>query len=153
VSKHLLSLSDTDKKITTLATEKNNLINNRKTFSENLADKKQRLGAYEAAHKQGTLKQVLEEHRLRDEEQKIVERRKQLTTMGGGKGGKLVEREIDVSSRSLQMMEERAMKALEEVDQLEGKLQELRTNLEQLETQFENESQGYDGKVSQFDKE
>lgn len=140
-SQQLLSLSSIDGKINSLTEKQHELESRRHEFVTLITERRGRLAAYEKAHKEGTLKQVMEEHRLRDEHERIVERRRQLSSIGGAKVAKMMEREIDIASRSLQAMEERAMKALEEVDEMETHLGELRTSLEEVESQFENENQ------------
>lgn len=141
VSQQLLRLSHLDGKIFELSNKKAELEAKRQGFVTAISAGRERLASWEQAHKDGRLKQVVEEHRVRDEHEKIVERRKQLTAIGGARVGKLMEREIDIASRTLQLMEERAMKALEEVDAIETQLAEMRVELEKLETQFEGENQ------------
>ena len=73
-------------------------------------------------HREGASRQALEEHRLKDEEKKIVDRRKQLSAIGGAKSAKLMERELDIATRVLQTMEQNAVQTLEEVDRLQEQL-------------------------------
>lgn len=152
VTKHLLSLSEVDKDYFAAMERKSALERHREMSASDLQERRQRLGECEVAFKEGTLKQVLEEHRLRDEEKKIVERRKQISAMGGAKGAKVMEREVDIASRTLQAMEERALKAMEETAELEAKLNELRTGLEQQEAQFEEEAPKIEAEVANLDQ-
>ncbi len=138
VTENLLKLRDVDNKIHLLAVEKKQITSERELLATDVQTSRKRVAEFESAHKDGRLKQVMEEHKLRDEQEKIINRRKQLSALGGMKAAKLVEREIDVAARSLQQMEERSMKALEQVDELEIQLQGFRTHLDQLELNFEN---------------
>lgn len=141
VSQQLLRLSHLDGKIFQLSTNKTELETRRESYVNAISQGRTRLSSWEQAHKEGRLKQVMEEHRVRDEHEKIVERRKQLSSIGGARVGKLMEREIDISSRTLQLMEERAIKALEEVDAIETQLAAMRGGLEKIESDFEAENQ------------
>lgn len=82
-------------------------------------------------------RQSEEEERLRAEQRKIVERRKHLSTIGGTRGAKLMEREIDISSRTVQQMEQKVLQMLEETDQLKTKAASLRNELDTLQLEFE----------------
>jgi predicted nucleic acid-binding Zn-ribbon protein len=80
--------------------------------------------------------QGVHEERIKDEERKIIDRRKQLTALGGTKGAKMVERELDLSTRAIQGLEERALKAMELVEQRTGTVSTARAGVEQLERDF-----------------
>ncbi len=152
VTQNLLALSQLDEKILNLTNQKNELVSRRDVFVSEISERRERLKEAEVAHKEGRLKQVFEEHRLRDEEAKIVERRKKLSTIAGAKVSKLLEREIDVASRTLQSLEEQAVKALESLDVLEQQLAEQKSTLEQLELQFESENQDIEKKLTDLEK-
>jgi len=139
-SEQLLLLSQTDFKIHAINTKKSDLEFQNKLLAEELSERRKRLSDLESAHKEGTLKQVLEEHRLRDEQHKITERRKQLGSIMGAKGAKLIEREIDISSRAVKLVEERAMRALEAVDDIQKDLQELKSSVEAMEEEVEKKT-------------
>lgn len=151
-TENLLKLRDVDGQIQRLSVEKKQILGEREQLGSELHTSRKRVTELEAAHKDGRLQQVMEEHRLRDEQEKIINRRKQLSALGGVKAAKLVEREIDVAARTLQQMEERAIKALEEVDQLENQLQGMRKSLEQLELNFENRNKEIEERVLELDK-
>lgn len=153
VSQWLLTLSHLDEKILTLNNQKNELLMRREVFVGEISERRERLKEAEVAHKEGRLKQVFEEHRLRDEELKIVERRKKLSSIAGAKVAKLLEREIDIASRTLQALEEQAVKALEDLSSLENQLSEQKSTLEQLETQFELENQDIEKNLTHLEKD
>jgi len=153
VTDTLLQLCDLDAQLHVLDQQRIELTSERDTLAADLNFKRRRLAELENAHKEGRLKQVMEQHRLRDENEKIVNRRKQLTAVGGAKVAKYVEREIDIASRSLEAMEASAIRALQEVDQLEGQLQPQRTDVEKLELEFEGFSQQATEKLTSLEKE
>lgn len=137
VSKILFSLSETDKNIQEFSVQKKGIEERRQALVDQLSATRGRLEELEGLHKEAESRRVLEEHRLRDEEQKIVERRKQLTAIGGAKSAKLVEREIDIASRSLETMEKSVLEAVSVCDQLDGQLTELRENADRLHMELE----------------
>jgi len=152
LGQNLLALSGIDEKIQNFLNQKKEVQSKLEIFASEINYRRDRLKECEAAHKEGTLRQVLEAHRLRDEEQKIVERRKKLGELGGARVAKLLEREIDIASRSLHVMEERALKAVEEVDQIGGQLDQLKEDLLKLEQQFESDNQGFEKQIAEFDE-
>lgn len=131
----LLSLSELEKEIVGITGRKDELLCRRDVITSEIENLTEQLGSLETELEQGSSRQEQEEHRVKDEEAKIVERRKQLTAIGGAKVAKMVEREIDIASRSLEAMEETALKAVEEVDVLERKIYDLKERLSELEAQ------------------
>ncbi len=154
----LFSLSETDKEIVQLTTQKRDIEGRKSALLANLTRSKAELENLEASAADGASRRALEEHRLKEEERKIVERRKQLATIGGAKSAKFMERELDIASRVLQTMEQTALQATDEVDQIQGKLESLRTQSKELEEQYDNlskesekELQGLDKEISKLD--
>ncbi len=148
VNQQLLALLQIDQKFFSSAARNAELEQQRTVLSLEIRDQRQRLADYENASKEGRLKQVIEEHRLRDEEKRIVERRKQLSSLGGAKVARMVEREIDIASRTLQAMEAQALKALEESSELEAKLNALRELVQKLELEFEEKLPALESELS-----
>lgn len=154
VAETLLSLSETDKEFVSFLARKNDLISRKERIVTDLAESQKELAVLEVELKQGVAHQAAEEHKLRDEQQKIMERRKQLNTIGGAKVAKMVEREIDIASRSLESMEQTTMKAIEEVDALTGRVESLRSQVQELEEErttripeIEQELQEVEGRI------
>jgi predicted nucleic acid-binding Zn-ribbon protein len=147
----LLSLSKTDKELVGYLTRKEELVNRKESITSDLAQSRQELEALEADLKQGASRQALEEHRLRDEQQKIMDRRKQLTAIGGAKVAKMVEREIDIASRTLESMEENALRAVEEVDALNNRIEELRSQVAELEEQLSSQGPEMDTELEEIE--
>ena len=139
-SKVLFSLSKTDAEIL-VTTQRRTEIQDRRAEAQNeLSRLKAEIEETQAKHLQLKARQELEEERLRSEEKKIVERRKQLTALGGTKGAKLVEREIDIAARTLQTMEQRMIQAIEEAEAHAKRVEELQKVVEERQLALENSS-------------
>ncbi len=150
VSNNLLALSSIDEQLLALITQKKSIESRQAEYREKIRVRRDQLGNFEGALKEGAMRQGLEEHRLKDEEQKIVERRKKLSDVGGAKVGKILEREIDIASRALNALEERTMRAIEEVDTLSGRVKTLQEDLQTIEQQFENENQDWEKQLQEL---
>lgn len=153
VSLLLLTLCQADKRVHLLTYRKKEIEVQRNQFLAELQSQRQQLAQFQALYQEQSSTQVTESNRLRDEEQKIVNRRKQLSTFGGAKIAKLVEREIDLASRTLEMLEERALKSLENLDQSEKQYQEQQRKVEELELAFESENQSTDAILLEVQQE
>ncbi len=133
VNQLLRELCDIDAKIFVASKRKKEIERATADYEAQLEIQRTKLQEAEDAAKEGNLQQVLEEQRLKDEQIAMVQRRKQLTTVGGAKGAKLMERELDTATKTIQAMEERAMKAIEDADELEEKLATLRDAVSEIE--------------------
>jgi len=153
VSKNLVELTQIDSKLHAVVSERVNLEKEKSALEEQLEDLRLKVGELESHYEAGAGRQSAEENRLKDEQEKIVQRRKQLTTIGGAKSAKLIEREIDIASKQIEMMEQRAMKALVEVDQLGEQLDTLKSRLEELESTYETRGGEIDSVVKDLKKE
>ncbi len=149
-SKLLLLLSAADQKIVVLSHQKGEIENRRTHFQNEIKRFRQLVEEKTAKHQEAISRQGSEEHRLKDEEKKIVERRKQLTAMGGAKAAKLVEREIDIATKALQTLEDRLLRAIEEADKIDNELGRNKTELETVEAQFEAETAGSDERLNEL---
>ena len=149
----LFSLSETDKEIVLLSAQKRDIEGRRAALLATLTKTKSDLDSLEASVADGASRRALEEHRLKEEERKIVERRKQLATIGGAKSAKFMERELDIASRVLQTMEQTAIQAMDEVDQTQTKLESVRAQSQELETQYEEFGKETEKELSGLDKE
>jgi uncharacterized protein len=141
VSKILFSLSETDRDIQALTTRRNEIESQRKGLYGELSMLKGRVVEIEGAYREAESRRVLEEHRLKDEEQKISERRRQLTALGVMKNAKLVEREIDIASRALETMQKGVLEATESASNLLTDLDGLKGKLEKIQNDFEQNTQ------------
>lgn len=82
-----------------------------------------------------------EERTLRDERDKLSERRKALSSLASHKLIQAAEREIEASTRQLDALEEVLLKALDEAEALERAFNEAREKVARLEGEFATLSQ------------
>ena len=76
-----------------------------------------------------------EDRSVKEENEKLVTRRKSLHTLGAYKLQQAAEREIDHASRQLEAREEVLLKMFDEVERMEGQLKELREGFAAKEAQ------------------
>lgn len=153
VNKILFSLAETDKDIESRRVRRAELEGNRDSLTSRLSEARARLGEVEARYREAAGRHQIEESRLRDEETKIVERRKQLTALGGVKSAKLVERELDIATRVLETMEKNANDAMQVVEQSERELANLRDQVAELEQELEEKSGGWEQQLADLSSE
>lgn len=152
VTKTLFSLSETDKELQSLVVQRKQFEERRATVLAELAVAKERVERLEGQYRESASRKALEEHRLKDEEQKIIERRKQITALGGAKSAKLMERELDIATRVLQSMEQNAAASSQEVERLEGELQASKAKVEALESEYDTLSQETETSLKELEK-
>lgn len=138
VSKILFSLSETDASVREQTLRRDAIENERHQLSAELTTTRDRLEEVLGLFKEAESRRALEEHRLGEEEQRIIERRRQLTALGGAKSAKLVEREIDIATRSLESLEKSVMEAVEASEKLAQNKAALETKFEDLQHKFES---------------
>lgn len=143
VGKTLSALSEVDREIATFRNRRKAIENNQEDITAELAQVVTRLDELDTARVDAEKKHTYEEQRLKEEETKIVERRKQLTTIGGAKSAKLVERELDIATRLLEGLEKNATEAFENLDNIKAQLSDIsdrRSGLEQSLEELKKES-------------
>jgi predicted nucleic acid-binding Zn-ribbon protein len=84
----------------------------------------------QASFDEASLKYKGEERWLRDEQQKLVDRRKGLATLNNYKLQQAAEREIEKSSHQLTLHEERLLASLEKLETLEKEVLQLKERME-----------------------
>ena len=139
-SKLLHELSQTDAQIVLLEQQKAELVARRDSYLKDVNDLKNSIELLGKQREDHLVRQKGEETKLQEEQRRIVERRKQLTALGGTRAAKIMEREIDIASRALQTLEQRVMQALQDGDQFEKKIEENKGLLDNKQLQFETES-------------
>lgn len=152
VTKTLFSLSETDIELQALVVQRKEVEQNRAALLTRLAETKERVEQLEGKFNDCASKRALEEHRLKDEEQKIIERRKQLTALGGAKSAKLMERELDIATRVLQTMEQSVTQSAQEAQDLELELDAARLQAAELEKQYSELSTETEGALDELEK-
>ncbi|HMO17777.1 MAG TPA: hypothetical protein PKA63_07170 [Oligoflexia bacterium] len=100
-----------------------------------------------------TLTHESEDKKLKEEEVKIVERRKQLTSLGGAKSAKLMERELDIAKRIMETLEQNVISALEKMDALSKQKDILLAQVDSLSAALRTEESEAKEKCSSAEKE
>ena len=152
-NKILFELSEKDHQIVVLHSKRSELEESRERFVGELSEAKEMLSRLEQELEESSARQSMDEGRLKDEEARIIDRRKQLTGIGGAKAAKLVEREIDIAAKSMEALESRVLDSVGEVERLESQVAELREKVEEMEAQFEEEEPGRQKDLKGIDKE
>ncbi|MCB0325417.1 MAG: hypothetical protein KDD69_17665 [Bdellovibrionales bacterium] len=152
-NKILITLSEIDKEIEELTRLKEDAEKRSQILVVKLDRFKQRLGEVDASYQESASRQKIEEHRLKDEETKIVERRKQLTALGGAKSAKLVERELDIASRVMESMEKNAMDAMVSAERLEREKTLLEERVAALEAELKKVAGESEESLANADKQ
>ena len=153
VSKNLLSLAESDKKIQILSCKKEGIESKRLELQTQIDSLKLKLKNEEETLQIAKADLQAEEQNLQDEQDRIVERRKQLTTIGGAKAAKLVEREIEISARSLSSLEESSSQAMSKVDDFEQKVMVFKEEIEKYENALLENKDDQDTELSNIEKE
>lgn len=138
IGKFLLSLTDIDREALSLTNRKRDIEETRRQLQIELEQAEQSLAKTEKEVEQCEQARKEREHSLEEEETKIVERRKQLTAMGGAKAAKMMEREIEIASRALQNLEQSAGEATTQSELTQKKFDSLREKVEQLREAISN---------------
>lgn len=137
VTKTLFSLSETDIELQALVVQRKEVEDKRASLLVQLAGAKEKVEQVEGRYNECASRRALEEHRLKDEELKIIERRKQLAALGGAKSAKLMERELDIATRVLQTMEQSISQSAQEVTKLEEELTTIKLQADELGSQYD----------------
>jgi predicted nucleic acid-binding Zn-ribbon protein len=149
----LFSISETDKEIQTLARQKQGIEEEKANLLSSNARTKKKLGELEELHKEKVARHSAEEARLREEEAKILERRKQLGNMDGSKSAKFLERELDIASRTLQSMEQVITQSLQEVEQIFTQLERTKEEASELEMRLQDSSKETEKTLQTLEKD
>jgi uncharacterized protein len=112
----LLSLSTIDQEIAIALNRKKDLETSRNKLAEKATLEAKNLSVAEAAYKKAAKAQLDVETKLKEEEQKIITRRKSLSDMGA-KASKFGEREVDIASRALSGAEDSVLARMQETEQ------------------------------------
>lgn len=131
VFENLDRLSKTETELLLSKQRRSDFLAKRKALEANLLRLKKDLQSREQSLSILKQKQNFDEDRLRSEEKKIVERRKQLSALGGTKGAKLVEREVDIATRNLAALEEKVLQSMGEIEGSAALIEKLKVEVEQ----------------------
>jgi predicted nucleic acid-binding Zn-ribbon protein len=117
----LLELRQTDSKIIALESEIKALHKESQNILERLDVNQKALHTVEVKLEAAAKTHNHEEERLKEEERKILERRKALSTIGGNKSAKLAQRELDIAKRIVETLETNVLNALGILEDLQKK--------------------------------
>ncbi len=135
---NLLDLSRLDTEIAVIFQKLKNIADQKNSAQKEIQNLKTNFDKLAAQHLDGAKKLKVEEERVETENKKIIERRKQLTSLGGTKSAKLMEREVDIAARTLQTMEQKVLQMMEDTEKQKVAEEKARAILEQKQKDFEN---------------
>ena len=137
VLKKLLGISEFDAKIAAINVEKRTLDAKRKEKQEtrNAAKTESDRKTREYEERRGAYSR--EERRLKDAQQKLVDRRKALTTLGSYKLQVAAEREIEAAAKQLGAQEEQLIQVLEQIEVLEQGAREAQSAFTEADKAFQ----------------
>ena len=153
VNKLLLELNQTDFAIHGHESKRDLVQRKRKAYQLELGNRKDILEACQEELDTASSKKDLELGRLKEEEKKIIERRNQLGAIGGAKAAKIVEKEIEISSRSLQLLEDNAKRATSLASKLEERVELVKEKVSEIEGKSGSEHGVDDKELVAIEKE
>ena len=143
VGKTLSALSEVDSEVAQLRGRENSIQTKMQEVTSELSQVVARIEELDLGRVDAEKRHSHEELRLKEEENKIIERRKQLTSIGGAKSAKLVERELDIATRVLETLEKSATEAFDSLDNIKAQLADIsdrRSNLSQSLEELQKEA-------------
>ncbi len=153
LGKTLLNLSEKDLKIcqaenrkTEILNIKSNVLNEQTELKEKLLEKTTALDALKARQKD-------EESKVKEEEAKISDRRKQLVDLGGAKVAKLLEREVEIAAKAMQLLEANAAEAKTQSDAAKAVVDEVTKRLKEIDKIVSTDFVDLDAEDSTLTKE
>lgn len=152
INKALNSLAEADKVRNELVLERDGVLESRAQLQEKILHQNNLLEEAEMELERKRTVQSEQSNTLKSEELKLVEQRKQLSSMGT-KSAKYVEKQIDLASQNLGQLEERAVKAMEEVEVLNVKCKEIKETIESLDAQLKAEEEASSSRLDEIEKE
>ena len=138
VAQVLLSLSEIDREVYGLLSQQKAIETERDTLAGRIKTLRDEIKKLSSRKEETKIRQAADEAKLHDEEKRIVDRRKALTELGGAKSARLVEREIDIAQRSVQALEEQAVKSIAELEGVGQSIEVLEQELATMEKSFED---------------
>lgn len=151
--KILSSLSESDSQIYAIRSQIDEIEGRYEGLKSVLESKKQKLVELKSLRQETADKQEEQQIGLKEEEVRIVERRRQIAALGGVKTARLMEREVDIAARSLQGIEERLLKAFESVEALDNEITKSGEEVDDLELQVKKFEDEEYSKVPESQKE
>lgn len=151
VSQNLIALINLGKLDSTLSRIKAEIKQTKDSMSERfvaLEKLRKDLAGKKLDYQEEQAKYNREENRLRDESQKLVDRRKALSSFSNYKVQQSAQKEIETAAKQLSAQEEKLLSTLEELELLEKQVSEATAELEQSEKEFREHEEDSTGKLA-----
>jgi predicted nucleic acid-binding Zn-ribbon protein len=132
LGKILLILSEKDLKICQAEDRKKEIANKKVSLTKEYNELKIQLDEKSAAYNQLKTQQEAEEKKVKEEQDRIVERRKQLVDLGGAKVAKIMEREVEIATKAMQILETATLEAMQAADAAKSVVDELAVKVAEL---------------------
>lgn len=133
----LFDLSKLDTEIAIIFQKLKDLEDKKNSAQKEIQTLKVNFDKLAAVHLSAAKNLLVEEERIETENKRIIERRKQLTSLGGTKSAKLTEREVDIAARTLQIMEQKVLQMMEDVEKHKAAEEKVKATLDQKQQDFE----------------
>lgn len=147
----LIHVGKLDAKLSRIEAEKKKLENDFVQMRQALLAQEEKLNARKKQLEEKQARYQREERLLRDEREKLVNRRKSLESLGSFKLQQAAQREIEHASRQLDVHEEGLIKILEETGQLEGEIAEAQTVHDKSANEFQDNARQINQALHAFD--
>ena len=128
----LIELAQIDKKLAIISAENEDLTKKSQQIDKQVAQERGVVDRLERQFSAVSVALQQDEKKLEDEQHHIMDRRKQMSSLGGAKQAKLLEREIDVAKRSLDDLETRTLTSMEQREKVSSSLEHERATLQTL---------------------
>ncbi|HMO02007.1 MAG TPA: C4-type zinc ribbon domain-containing protein [Oligoflexia bacterium] len=133
--KEIYNLSQIDSQIARIRNERLQFEQKAKNIADALAKLQTEFNSQTTILKEKKFTYQKEEHRIRDEDAKLIARRKATSTLGNYKLQEAANKEIEHAARQLKLQEEQLIKSLLQIDELEKQTAATETKLIALKTQ------------------
>jgi len=153
LGKLLLTLSGKDLKICQIKERSKELTGEKERISSEHELLASKLHEKTLQYQHAQERQKDAESKLKDEQDKIIDRRKQLVDLGGAKVAKIMEREVEIAARSVQMLEEEVLEAIKIADGLKGEVAESEAKVSELHRAIKDDFPNIDAELESLDKE
>jgi len=118
-----------------------------KTISENILKLEKKLktnlvklSEINTQEVQATKEHAVEDLKYKEEEKKIIDRRKQISSVGGNKSAKLAERELDIAKRIMESLEKNVLDTMMKLEALQTQKLSITNSVDELKVAFQSKS-------------
>lgn len=138
VTQVFLDVAETDRELAGNINRKLQIKDGEEEITDRLAGKKQELERVEKSLAEAREARTEMESKLKEEEQKIAERRKQLMSIGSLKAAKLIERDIEASSKFLGGIKDDLGRVANTASELEESQERLKVETEEVQVELDS---------------